>query len=364
VDADGRARVVRRMRAQAEACRQLGSPLYADLMDRAAADVDADGLVAAVLDGHEHDPGPGMVALRLFGTVHRLVLSGRAPALAEHYPSAGGSVTEETGEWAWEAFLAVLEAYRDEVREGLDHPPQTNEVGRAAVLAGALRYVVAACPLPVRLVEIGASAGLNLRVDGFRLVGDDGRTVGPADSPVQLTDAWRGEQPPDVPVRIVERRGCDTHPVDPGTPEGRLALEAYVWPDQRERVSRLLGALEVAGRIPAQVEQVPAGSLLSRLSPQDGTVLVVWHSVSWQYFDASERSTAAAELARLGAAATEDAPVARIAFESGQLPDEEGYRFLTTVTTWPGGRERVIGEAEPHGVPATWWGWEGKGPAA
>ena len=74
------------------------------------------------------------------GGVHRLVILGRAPGLAWFYPSVGG---EGDPEDAWPAFRAVLDEHRDELRAGLDQPPQTNEVGRAAALIGGLLHVAA-----------------------------------------------------------------------------------------------------------------------------------------------------------------------------------------------------------------------------
>ncbi|MDP9395466.1 MAG: DUF2332 domain-containing protein, partial [Actinomycetota bacterium] len=55
--AEGRERVARLFREQARGCAALGSPLYAELIDRAADDVLAGGPVAAVVAGHEDDPG-------------------------------------------------------------------------------------------------------------------------------------------------------------------------------------------------------------------------------------------------------------------------------------------------------------------
>jgi hypothetical protein len=64
-----------------------------------------------VLRGHEDDPGESVLALRLMGAVHRLVLRGDAPALAAHYRSVGGHPGE-----AWPAFADVLRDHRDELR--------------------------------------------------------------------------------------------------------------------------------------------------------------------------------------------------------------------------------------------------------
>ncbi len=66
--------LVAAFRRQADACAELDSPMYADLLHRTAADLEAGGPVCTVLAGHEDDPGPSAIALRLLGSVHRLVL--------------------------------------------------------------------------------------------------------------------------------------------------------------------------------------------------------------------------------------------------------------------------------------------------
>ena len=151
---------------------------------------------AAVLRGHEHDPGPSGLALRLVGSLHRLVLAGRAPELAAYYPTTGG-VWSSAG---CDAVVAFLAARGDELRPLLDQAPQTNEVGRAAALVGGLLRLAAQWPLPVRLWEIGASGGLNLQADRFRFSGEAGAWGDPA-SPVVLEQAWTG-----VPLPVAARR--------------------------------------------------------------------------------------------------------------------------------------------------------------
>ena len=78
-------------RTQARACAELGSPMYAELLERAADDLAAGGVTAEVIAGHEDDSGPSALALRLVGSVHRLVLERRAGELAAYYPSVGGT---------------------------------------------------------------------------------------------------------------------------------------------------------------------------------------------------------------------------------------------------------------------------------
>src|SRR5439155_1473052 len=85
---DAQNAIAARLRQQSQWCHQRGSPLYGTLLEQAARDVEAGGPAGAALQGHETDPPGSVLALRFMGAVHRLVLQGRAPALAQHYPSA------------------------------------------------------------------------------------------------------------------------------------------------------------------------------------------------------------------------------------------------------------------------------------
>jgi hypothetical protein len=337
---------------QAESCEQLGSRLYADLLRQIVDDYEVGGVSVDVLAGHERDPGPSALALRLLGSVHRLVLSGQAPELATFYPSVGGEWDPVLG---WEAFEQVLRARGPELRVLLNQPPQTNEVGRSTALYGGLLRLAEVFPLPVRLFEIGASAGLNLRADHFRYNLEDGAGFGPVDSPVQLRQAWSGRGfDPVVPPRIAERTGADLAPIDPLSPEGKLTLLSYVWPDMTDRLERLRGALEVARQVPADVRREDALSFLRALETAEGHVTVIWHSVMWQYLTKDDRATGDELIAALGARATESAPVARILFEQLRRTPGAPHEFLIVLQVWPTGERRILGTAAPHGIPAHW----------
>lgn len=343
-------RTARILRTQAMHCEQLGSALYAGLLRHSAEDLLAGGPTAAVLEGHLADPGRSALPLRMLGGVHALVLTGRAAELAKFYPSAGG--TADPGRHArraWKALREVLAAETAEIRTWLPHPPQTNEVGRGAALAGALCYLLADADLPVRLVEIGTSAGLNLRADQFWISGA-GVSYGPRSSPVRMADAWRGKPPPVRDVQVISRIGGDLAPVDPVSQEGRLLLLAYVWADQTERLERLRGACELAARIPAELRRESAAETIAGLSLQQGTWTVLWHSIFQQYLDAEQIGEMAGGIARLGATATESARFAHVTLELAK----PGPATPVELTTWPGSERRVIGTALPHGVPVTW----------
>jgi hypothetical protein len=344
--------LVETFQQQALACEQLGSPLYADLLRRLVDDYELGGVSSNVLAGHEDDPGPSALALRLLGSVHRLVLAGEAPELATFYPSAGGEWDLVLG---WEAFEQVLQSRRAELRALLTQPPQTNEVGRATALYGGLLRLAESVPLPVRLFEIGSSAGLNLRADHFHYDLEDGTGFGPADSPVQLDQAWSGRAMKPVPApRVVERTGSDPAPVNPLSEEGALTLASYVWPDMTARLERLRGALEVAKRVPADLRREDAVSFLRAIEPAEGHVTVVWHSVMWQYLSKADQLAADETIAALGARATTESPVARLLFEPLRPTPTEPRRFLVILQLWPTGERQLLGTGAPHGIPMRW----------
>ncbi|MGH1562077.1 DUF2332 domain-containing protein [Mumia sp. DW29H23] len=337
---------------QAKVCGRLGSPMYAGLLAALAGDVVAGGPTRAVLGDLVADDAelPPVLGLRVVGGLHRLVLDGEAPSLEEHYPSVGGRWDLAA---AWPSVLAVVDQHRDALHRALDLTPQTNEVGRSAALMGGLLRIADRFALPVRLVEIGASAGLNLRADHFRF-GSPSGWWGPPDSPVAMPDAWAGPRPPvDAPLELVERRGFDLAPLDVSRAEDRLTLEAYTWPDMTERLARLRAACEVAAEVPAVVEQRGAADGLDALELEQGTATVLWHSVTWMYLAEAERERIDARVAELAQDAGPDRVLARVTLEPA---DEVAGPFPVVLTTWPFGEATVIGSAPPHGLPTTWTG--------
>lgn len=360
--AERRAFLAERLRTQAGWCERLGSPLYARLLARAADDLAAGGPTWRVLRDlpvERADAAP----LGLAGAVHRLVLLGRAPELAPFYPSAGGRWAPEAGEDPWPAFRAVLERHERALRELAPLPIQTNEVGRSAALLGGFLLVGRETGLPLALLEVGASAGLNLLWDRFRYEAG-GEGWGPADSPVRFVDPFVDARPPlAVRADVASRAGCDLAPVDAGTDDGRLTLMAYTWPDQVERFERLRGALAVASREPVEVERADGVEWLGRrLVLAEGVATVVFHSVIELYLTPEQRAAIRGVIEESAGAATPENPLAWLRLEHPDTgdPDAKGWARLrppeATLTLWPGGRERVLARATGHGPPVTWFG--------
>src|SRR5262249_38169107 len=156
-----------------------------------------------------------------------------------------------------------------------------NEVGRSAALVPGFLTVAAATGLPLRLLEVGSSAGLNLRVDGYWYE-QRGASWGDPDSGVRFVDLWPDASPPlSVAGTIADRRGCDRDPIDATDPESTARLLSYVWPDQTDRFAMLRAALDVARRTPVTIDQVSVDDWLPAqlAEPVPGVATVVFHSV-------------------------------------------------------------------------------------
>jgi hypothetical protein len=330
------------LRLQGVYCGRLGSPFYETLLARAADDSAAGGPIADVFAGYRHEPIASAMALRLMGNVHRLVLEGRAPALAAHYPSAGG---DGDAERAWPLFRDFVAGDMPRMRQLLERGVQTNEVGRAAALVCGFLTVARETGRDLRCLEIGASAGLNLRWDHFRYEAGQA-TWGDPRSPVVMRDSYREGAPPfDVAARVVERAGCDPNPLDPTTDDGRLTLMSYVWPDQAERLALLRAACDVARRVPGPVERASAPDWLAGklAAAATGLATVVYHSIVLQYLDQPSRDRMRAVIEDAGARATAAAPLAWLRMEPG------GEQAEVRLMCWPGGTDRLVATTSFHG---------------
>jgi hypothetical protein len=281
-----------RFRRHADALvRSERSPLYVELMRAAAQDIDSGGLVAALFDDVAVPPG-AVPQLRLVAALHQLVLSGRAPALAAYYPSAGGDLAPDG---VWPVAQAAIREHFEWLKPRVARTVQTNEPGRSAVLFPALLWLTDRYRKPIRLLEIGASAGLNLVPDRYSYV-IAGRQLGAPESAVRFVDPWTPPPPIDLAAAasalvIAERAGCDLSPLDPTEPDDQLTLLSYIWPDELYRIERLRAALAVAASDPVPVVRARASEWLPDAIGADGTgqaITVVWHSLFRQYLEPSE----------------------------------------------------------------------------
>ena len=134
----------------------------------------------------------------------RLVLTGQAPELQPFYPCLGG---REPPAGVWPVLRPVIGRHVEELREALIVAPQTNEVGRSPALLGGLLHLHHEIGLPVRLLEVGASGGLNLLFDRYAHDVAEGVVLGDPASPVVLRRPWQGPLPPAAALEVVDRLG-------------------------------------------------------------------------------------------------------------------------------------------------------------
>jgi len=330
--------IVEALRVQAGWCEQLGSPLYHGLLLHIADDVASSGICWKLLE----PCGGSVLPLRFLAAIHGLVLDGRLPRLARFYPSAGGTADAEA---AWPVLLAELELRAEAVSKRIPQTVQTNEVARCCALLPGFLAIARQTALPLRLLEIGCSAGLNLRWDRYRY--ESGQSAwGDAGSPVVFRNHFVNELPPvDGPVHVIERCGCDLNPLDATTEGGRRTLLSFAWPDQEERSQRLANAVEVARAIPAVLERSDLTEWLERrlAKPHAGAATVVFHSIVLPYLSPGAQERLMALLSRAGERATMEAPLARLSMETG------GREAEVRLTLWPGNRRRLIATTGYHG---------------
>ncbi len=334
---------------QAVACDRLGSPFTAHLCARLPSLLADDPVLGAALAAWPADPVESALALRLGGALHRLVRSGRVRDLAALYPPAAN-----TGPALDRALGASAEAHGALLVKWLANAPQTNEVARSGVLLGGLLTIAAETGLPLTLLEIGSSAGLNLYPDAYAYDLGHGRGWGRADAHVRIASDWRGNLPAlDAPLRIVARAGVDLAPVDAADPHQRERMLAYIWPDQPERLARAAAALDHVAAHPPDLARGDAAEWLeARLAEpaEAGTARVLIHSIMWQYLPSETQAQIVSAMDRAGAAATGEAPLAWLRLE----PDGKAGSAAILLSLWPGGGTRELGRGDYHGRFADW----------
>jgi hypothetical protein len=347
-------RLIATIRWQQRGFSRLGCRFYDALSDELVADVEASGPAAELLAPFAGEPLESAYVLRLFAGIHWLALCGEVPALARHFPSAGG---DGDARGSMEVIRAVLRDPPPDVLGYLSRPPQTNEVGRAAALASGMAFLARETGLPLRLREIGTSAGLNLRLDAYWYE-QDGSGWGNAGSPVRFIGLWqRGSSPFAVRLKILDRRGCDRNPIDVTAEAGATTLLSYVWPEPSARFTRARDAIALARDRRVVIDIADADAWLDgQLRAQiPGAALVVYHSVVWQYLDEIVQDRICAKLVAAGSSATPQMPLAWLRLE----PHPQTYApAQLRLTLWDGqqdgAREWLLATTDFHGGTLHW----------
>lgn len=349
-----------RFRELGAECQRDGMPMYARLCEHAA----GDPFVLALLDRARSGQARPVL---LLAAVQRVLFDHPSDPLARFYPSVSGSPAAP-GDPA-SPFAAFVREHEVAVGELVaTKATQTNEVNRSVAVTAGLREATSDLPaVRIALVELGPSAGLNLRADTYaiELAGRGVHQV--RDSPVRLSCRLVGDAVPDVdrPLPpVVDRAGLDVHPVDVRTDHDDLRwLEACLWPEQTKRLARFRAAVAAARSDPPRLvrgdllDDLPA--LLAALPA--GAHAFVFHSWVLTYV-ARERRPALADALAVAAEDravswfSAEAPTVVPGLRAPEVPDD-GTTVLG-LTTWREGvtRTRVLGTCHPH---LAWLDWQG-----
>ncbi|MFC5253078.1 DUF2332 domain-containing protein [Streptomyces nigrescens] len=223
------------------------SPLYETLSQAVARTPELLDLAAGTKPGQ---PAPNM----LLGAVHHILRRGVQHPLASYF----------TGHEALEADRAAVlladfcRRHAEQITRTIStRSVQTNEVNRCAVLLPAFAALQQQLDdRPIRIVDVGASAGLNLLWDRYTYDYDGHRLSLPASDPdTVLTCEIKGATPPlslDV-TRFARPVGIELNPVDVTDPEATEWLVSLTWPEQTTRMRTLNSALTLAARTPPTI---------------------------------------------------------------------------------------------------------------
>lgn len=353
--------LARRFRSFAYTEAEETSPLYHHLALAVAEDAELLNLAAHTRAGQ---PPANM----LLGAVHLLLLGGAAHPLAAYYPSLAAEPLPPAN--AFPAFRDFCLAHRSAIAEILPTRfVQTNEVARCAYLLPAFaRAAELAGGQPLALIEIGASAGLNLLFDRYRICYSCGSyriNGGAAVSPVIIRTAlqWPADTPEaqafDFPLgqpTIAQRIGIDLHVVDGDNEAAYAWLRALIWPEHGERAQRLEAARNVWRSGPPQLMEGDATQMLGQALaaiPTNHTP-VIFHTHVLNQFTPQ----AAAALDAIITDAAQRRLILRIGNDLGGDPGGgSGKSYLLRLRCYTQGRmtERILARVDGHARQIVWY---------
>jgi hypothetical protein len=211
---------------------------------------------------------------------------------------------------------------------------------------------------PLVLIEVGASAGLNLLFDRYGYDYGAGRGAGDPGAPVRFTCALHGTMLPPIHAefpRVAARVGIDLHPIRAADTQATRWLRALVWPEHPERAAVLQQVLAIARREPLTLLAGDALTVLPQAvaaAPTDAA-LCIFHIATLAHFppEARERfRELIAELAR-------QRDLFWLSSEAVGLGERrQRYEYVTILTAFQHGSrvERLLAYNHQHGAWLEW----------
>ena len=201
------------------------------------------------------------------------------------------------------------------------------------------------------LIDVGASAGLNLNFDRYAYrylrAGREVLRWGRGAARVQLEADLRGPgtlPEPSEEIPVASRDGIDVNPIDLADRDELLWLRALIWPEHVERHGQLVDAAAELKDSPIRLHRGDATRDLSHLLERvpAEVALVVYSTIALYQIprDGRRRITEALE------ALSRERPVWRVALEGVHPPSLTLTRYRDG-----SGDTELLAKASPHG----WW---------
>lgn len=269
------------------------SPLYSHLAAHIAEDPSSYNNLFAAIPTHEQAPN------LLFAAVHLLLSTEPETPLARYYASIHQPALPPDDP-AQELFREFCVRHRESILSLISgRRTQTNEVRRGLALwpAGSLAFTLSG-EIPLVLVEIGCSAGLNLFWDRYGYLYRNGAgeefRAGPLNSTLQMDARLIGSLKPPItprPPTIHQRVGIDLHPLDIHSTDDIEWLQALIWPEHHDRRDFLRDAIATAKETSLDLRSGDALELLPEIAGElpTGCAPLFFHTYVTQQLSQPDR---------------------------------------------------------------------------
>lgn len=322
------------------------SPFYEHLARAIAED---DALLQLAAHCRQGQPMPNL----FLASVHFLLLGNSDHPLTAYYPSLNGFENKALPFALFKEFC--LSHAQEIITLQQTKIVQTNAINRTAYLLPII-FSLFERGISINIVDIGASAGLNLNFDQYAYQYINGKRFGR--SPVIIESEIRGGKLPKIEpaIRINRKTGVDQNPLDLHLEENARWLQALIWPDRKNRFERMEQAIALAKRVDIHLVQgYSAEDFKTILLQQEKDLpLVVYHTHVLYQFTAEGRTQFRQMLDEIGS----ERDLYYLAAEAASiLPYDYGMSgILVELTTYKQGTKnsRLMARTNGH---ASWIDW-------
>ncbi|HWI49291.1 MAG TPA: DUF2332 domain-containing protein [Rummeliibacillus sp.] len=250
------------------------SKLYESLSYQIAEDVDLIQLASIIPEGQ---PVPN-----LFFAATQYLLIDSQDYLKNYY----ASFTEKpfSVKEVFPYFKNFVLANREELKQLFRTKlVQTNEVRRCAYLYPMFADIYEKHQMPLALIEIGTSAGLQLGVEQYHYLYNNEMQAGNKQSLLTINSQNRGKELPASIIRnpVVQTRiGMDLNPIDLQNTNELKWLQSLIWPEHHERRNLFNKAATVIKNLDIQLIRGDAVEQIQSICEQipHNQLIVVFHT--------------------------------------------------------------------------------------